>query len=215
VRRAHPRAGPLTNRCSSRSGPALRVAARVLQPAPQLNSGVSEPHPFLMCSKIILTSWALALGCGGGKAQSPRSVLLVAVLGSIHADSAGRATHGGHPIAPRALDSLPTELKHTAGGTIWYNWSGGPERPRTEAQEQLLRYLRASGVRVELRTDSITYSRVIRQDAPLGGSLTGAAPGRGYLLHVGRHFHPPGVGKCQSCHDQDHRRFGSTATRSS
>lgn len=115
-----------------------------------------------MHSKIILTSLTLALGCRGGKAQTTRSVQLVAVIESIHADSAGRAIQGGRVIAPRSLDSLLTELKHTVGGTIWHSWSGGPERPRTEAQERLLTHLRASGVRVELRTDSTTYSRVIR-----------------------------------------------------
>ncbi len=115
-----------------------------------------------MRAKIVLTSLALALGCRRGKAQSPRSVQLVAVIESIHADSAGRALHGGHPMAPRSLDSLLTELKRTMGGTIWYSWSGGPARPRTEGQERLLAHLRASGVRVELRTDSTTYSRVIR-----------------------------------------------------
>jgi hypothetical protein len=115
-----------------------------------------------MHSKIILTGLALALGCRGNKARPPRSVRMVAVIESIHADSAGRAIQGGRPIAPASLDSLLTELDHTTGATIWYSWSGGPTRPRTEGQERLLAHLRASGVRVELRTDSTMYSRVIR-----------------------------------------------------
>jgi hypothetical protein len=118
-----------------------------------------------MHSKIVLTGLVLALGCRGDKPRSPRSprsVRVVAVIESVHADSAGRAIHGGRPIAPASLDSLLTELEHTMGATIWYSWSGGPERPRSEGQERLLTHLRASGVRVELRTDSTTYSRVIR-----------------------------------------------------
>jgi hypothetical protein len=115
-----------------------------------------------MHSKILLIGLALAFGCRGGKAQSPRSIRIVAVIESVHADSAGRALHNGRPIAPASLDSLLTDLTHRMGATIWYSWSGGPERPRTEGQERLLVHLRASGVRVELRTDSTTYSRVIR-----------------------------------------------------
>jgi hypothetical protein len=116
-----------------------------------------------MNAKIILPVLAVVLGCRGGQPQPPRRVRLVAVIESIHADSAGRAIHNGRPFPLVSLDSMLTELKRAMGGTIWYSWSGGPQRPRTEGQERLLAHLRASGVRVELRTDSTTYSRVIRE----------------------------------------------------
>jgi hypothetical protein len=105
---------------------------------------------------------ALVLGCKGGNAQSPRSVRVVAVIESIHADSAGRAIQAGRPLPPATLDSLLTQLEHTMGATIWFSWSGGPQQPRTDAQDRLLAHVRASGIRVELRSDSTSYSRVLR-----------------------------------------------------
>lgn len=115
-----------------------------------------------MKAKTLVIGLAVGLGCGGGNAQPPRSVQFVAVIESIYADSMGRATHDGHALPAASLDSLLTQLRGTRGGTVWFSWSGGPQRPRTEAQERLLTHLRASGVRVELRTDSTSYSRVIR-----------------------------------------------------
>src|SRR3954463_10914827 len=115
-----------------------------------------------MNAKLIVTGLALVLGCKGGNAQSPRSVRVVAVIESIHADSAGRATEGGRQLSPASLDSLLMRLEHTVGATIWFSWSGGPRQPRTGAQDRLLTHLRASGVRVELRSDSTWHSRVVR-----------------------------------------------------
>lgn len=95
-------------------------------------------------------------------AQTPRPVRVVAVIESIYADSAGLAIRRGRALDPAALDSLVAGLKRTVGGTIWFSWSGGPKSARTGAQDRLLAHLRASGVHVELRTDSTFYSRVIR-----------------------------------------------------
>jgi hypothetical protein len=115
-----------------------------------------------MNAKILIAGLALILGGRVGNAQPPRPVRIVAVIESIHADSAGRTMWNGRPLRPQSLDSLLTRLKQTIGGTIWFSWSGGPRQPRTEAQDRLLAYLRASGVRVELRSDSTFHSRVIR-----------------------------------------------------
>jgi SAM-dependent methyltransferase len=114
----------------------------------------------LMNQKILITALALTLGCR--QEHPPQSVRLVAVIESIHADSAGRAMQAGRPLTTGSLDSLLTRLEHQKGATIWFSWSGGPLRPRNEAQERLLTHLRASGARVELRSDSTSYSRVLR-----------------------------------------------------
>ena len=95
-------------------------------------------------------------------AQARPGVRAVAVIVSIHADSSGRAIQNGKPLNATALDRMLTDLRPQLGATIWFSWSGGPGQSRTARQDTLLRRLRASGVRVELRTDSTMYSRVIR-----------------------------------------------------
>jgi len=111
--------------------------------------------------KILLAGIALLMNATSGHAQTPRSVRVVAVIEPIYGDSAGRAIVRGRPLNSPALDSLLMQLQHTIGATIWFSWSGTPTRVRTAAQDRLLAQLRASGVRVELRTDSTRYARVI------------------------------------------------------
>lgn len=115
-----------------------------------------------MNAKIFAITLALVPGCRGRDPHPPPSVRVVAVIESIHADSAGRAIRSGRLLSSASIDSLLTQLQKATGATIWYSWSGGPQGPRTEGQERLLAHLRASGIRVELRSDSTTYSRVIR-----------------------------------------------------
>lgn len=115
-----------------------------------------------MNAKMAAAGIALLVGASAVHAQSPARVRVVAVIEPIYGDSAGHAIRGGRPLNPAALDSLLVQLKHTLGATIWFSWSGGPTLPRTEGQDRLLAQLRASGVRVELRTDSTRYGRVIR-----------------------------------------------------
>ena len=115
-----------------------------------------------MTAKILLTALSFTLACKAEVPQPSRSVRVVAVIEEIHADSTGRAIRMGRSLSSASLDSMLTQLKHAAGATIWYSWSGGPQRPRTEGQERLLTHLRASGIRVELRSDSTARSRVVR-----------------------------------------------------
>lgn len=115
-----------------------------------------------MNAKTFVVTLALVPGCRGRDPHPPPSVRVVAVIESIHADSAGRAVRNGRLLSSSSIDSLLTQLHQSTGATIWYSWSGGPQGPRTEGQERLLAHLRASGIRVELRSDSTTYSRVIR-----------------------------------------------------
>jgi hypothetical protein len=101
-------------------------------------------------------------GSRAGLAQRRMSARAVAVIESIYSDSAGRAIRYGRPLSPTVLDSMCTVLRHTFGATFWFSWRGGPTQPRTAAQDRLLARLRASGVRVELRTDSTMFARVVR-----------------------------------------------------
>lgn len=112
--------------------------------------------------KISIIALVLALGTRAARAQTSRSPRLVAVIESIYGDSAGGAIHHGRPLNPAALDSLLVSLKNTVGATVWFSWSGGPKQARTRDQDRLLAHLRASGIRVELRTDSTLHSRVVR-----------------------------------------------------
>lgn len=128
----------------------------------QLALALAAKHRRSINAKIFVTALSVVVACRGRDPRSPRSVRFVAVIESIHADSAGRAIRSGRPLSSASLDSFLAQLQNTTGATIWYSWSGGPQRPRTEEQERLLAHLRASGVRVELRSDSTMYSRVIR-----------------------------------------------------
>ena len=112
--------------------------------------------------KVPILALALLGVARVAEGQSSRPVRTVAVVESIYADSAGRALRHGHALNRAQVDSLLTGLKNTVGATVWFSWSGGPKQARTEAQDRLLAQLRASGIRVELRTDSTQYSRVIR-----------------------------------------------------
>jgi hypothetical protein len=112
--------------------------------------------------KILIIALMLVIGLRPAHAQSPRPVRAVAVIESIYADSAGHPIRHGRPMNIAQLDSLLTSFKNTVGATVWFSWSGGPKQPRTSAQNQLLARLRASGIRVELRTDSTAYSQVVR-----------------------------------------------------
>ena len=115
-----------------------------------------------MNAKIFLVSIA-ALTCSrAAHAQQTRPMRGVAVVEPIYSDSSGRAIVRGRPLTAAAVDSLCATLHHRFGATIWFSWSGGPSHPRTAAQDRLLARLRASGIRVELRTDSTLFSRVVR-----------------------------------------------------
>ena len=94
--------------------------------------------------------------------QATRGVRVVAYIVSIHADSSGRALQGRRSLDSASLQGMLDSVRQRPGGTIWFSWSGGPAHPRTRAQEALLARLRASGVRVELRSDSTLRSRVVR-----------------------------------------------------
>jgi hypothetical protein len=61
-----------------------------------------------------------------------------------------------------SLDGMLAALRSKPGAPIWFSWSGGPAQRRTPAHKLLLKRLRASGVHVELRSDSTLRSRVIR-----------------------------------------------------
>jgi hypothetical protein len=115
-----------------------------------------------MRMKILSIALVLVVGSRTAWAQASRSPRTVAVIESIHGDSAGRAIRHGRLLNPAALDSLLVSLKNTVGATIWFSWSGGPKKARTQEQDRLLTHLRAPGIRVELRTDSTLYSRVVR-----------------------------------------------------
>lgn len=130
-----------------------------LDPRVQLSQA---SHTLSMNAMILVAAFALILGCRGDDPHPPPSVRVVAVIESIHADSAGRAIRSGRSLSSASVDSLLTRLRKATGATIWYSWSGGPQAPRTEAQERLLAHLRSSGIRVELRSDSTMHSRVIR-----------------------------------------------------
>jgi hypothetical protein len=102
------------------------------------------------------------IGAAPLPAQQPRGVIVVAAITTIHSDSAGRAFQGSHNLSPKELDSMLVDLQPRRGATIWFSWDGGASHPRTPGEEALLTRLRKSGVRVELRTDSTRYSRVVR-----------------------------------------------------
>jgi hypothetical protein len=112
--------------------------------------------------KILIIALLLVAGSRAARAQASRSPRVVAVIESLHGDSAGRAIRRGRPLTPAALDSLLASMKNTVGATIWFSWSGGPKQVRTREQDRLLANLRASGIRVELRTDSTLRSRLVR-----------------------------------------------------
>jgi hypothetical protein len=88
---------------------------------------------------------------------------VVAVIDGIHADSGGGAFWRNKPLAATSLDAHLAALRSQLGATIWFSWSGGPNHRRTPAQEALLARLRASGIRVELRTDSTFRARVVHE----------------------------------------------------
>jgi hypothetical protein len=111
---------------------------------------------------IPIIALVLVVGARAARAQTSRPLRAVAVIESIYGDSAGRAIRHGRPLSPATLDSLLVSLKNTSGATVWFSWSGGPKQTRTRDQDRLLAHLRASGIRVELRTDSTLYSRVVR-----------------------------------------------------
>lgn len=92
-------------------------------------------------------------------AQGPRKV--VASIETIHADSIGHAYRGRHQLTSRELDSIVTGLRPQPGAVIWFSWDGGPARPRTGGEEALLARIRRSGIRVELRSDSTMFSRLV------------------------------------------------------
>ena len=113
--------------------------------------------------KTPIIALVLLIGSRAARSQNHHPARAVAVLEPIYADFAGRAIRRGRELNSAALDSLLLSLKNTPGATVWFSWSGGPKRARTGAQNRLLAQLRASGVRVELRTDSTAHSRVIRR----------------------------------------------------
>ena len=108
------------------------------------------------------TSMVVTLALAGAlplAAQGPRKV--VASIETVHADSAGHAYRGRHQLTSRELDSIVTGLRAQPGAVIWFSWAGGPANPRTLGEEALLTRIRRSGIRVELRSDSTMYSRVV------------------------------------------------------
>jgi hypothetical protein len=115
-----------------------------------------------MKTQIFLAGVALAMSSHAGLAQRQVSVRAVAVIESIHADSAGRAIRRGQVVNAAVLDSLLSALRHNEGATIWFSWSGGPTQPRTVGQDRLLAQLQAAGIRVELRSDSTLFGRRVR-----------------------------------------------------
>ena len=115
-----------------------------------------------MRSTVVVVTLILVAASAAARAQSSLPTTVVAVIESIHADSAGHAVRRGRSLSPSSLDSLLTSLEHTVGATIWFSWSGGPKQARTRDQDRVLAHLRASGIRVELRSDSTLHSRVVR-----------------------------------------------------
>jgi hypothetical protein len=114
-----------------------------------------------MRSRVLLVLALLVLPTGLALSQASGGARAVAVIVSIHGDSSGRAIQHGRPLDAATLDTMLASLRPRFGATIWFSWSGGPAHRRTPGQEALLTHLRASGIRVELRTDSTMRSRVI------------------------------------------------------
>lgn len=114
-----------------------------------------------MYSLILLLVALLGLPVMSARAQTKGGVRVVAYIVSIHADSSGRAVQGTRRLDSADVEGVLADLRQHLGATIYFTWSGGPTQRRTPGQEALLARLRASGVRVELRTDSTFRSRVV------------------------------------------------------